>query len=153
MRTRILLVPTVLLLLFACSSEADNLLTEDARIASVAGTYKLTEMITEQPSAFNKGGSNPYNLIEELPCLEVYWTLHKDLTSNGTATQLLIDNESANYLLLACGDLETLPAEKWRLSGDKLISTRESYTIEGDQLIAERDPETNEFYRLVFTRQ
>lgn len=138
--------------IYACASET-LINSDDEQIQALSGTYVLTELLTKQPSTFNKGGSAPYNLVEELPCLLIRKELRADRTTTGLVTEMLQAVGDDAQLTFRCGSEKRVPAGTWRISGNTVVTEKEIFRISGKQLIAERDPESNEFYRLVFTRQ
>lgn len=152
-RTRLTWGLILLLGIYACASETLGNNSEDEQVQALSGTYVLTELITDQPSTFNKGGSAPYNLVEELPCLLIRKELRADRTTSGVVTEMLQAMGADANLSFQCGSEKEVPAGTWRVSGNTVVTDEEIFRISGKQLIAERDPESNDFYRLVFTRQ
>ncbi len=148
------LFPVVLLGLFilnACASDNPDL-AEDP-VTSLAGTYKLTALITNEPSTFNKGERTPYNLVEVLPCLQVERELHLDYTTSGMATTMLSTYDQNNNRVFTCGEDRPLPLGRWKISGTSVVVGEEFYKVDGNDLVSERDPDFNEFYKVVFTKQ
>ncbi|MDC6351375.1 hypothetical protein PP178_07405 [Zeaxanthinibacter sp. PT1] len=145
----LLLIFGSLLLTVSCSTDAVE--TDD--LSGLYGTYKLTELRSNDPSEFNYGGVASYNLIEALPCLEVITVIKEDHTYETIAVELVTSTDpvSKGYTY-ACGNEAFIKRGTWNMYDGQVVMGNATFEIVGNQLIDERDPELEWFDRLIHTK-
>ncbi|WP_373073649.1 hypothetical protein [Zeaxanthinibacter enoshimensis] len=145
----LLLLFTSILLTVSCSKET----LEADELSGLYGTYRLTELRSNDPSEFNYGGVAFYNVVEALPCLEVITVIREDRTYETIAVELVTSTDpvSKGYRY-TCGNEAFIKRGTWNIYDGQLVMGNATFEIVGNQLIDERDPELEWFDRLIHTK-
>ena len=143
------------LLVVSCSTDSSSEDMEEEQISPLVGNYELTELIANEPSTFNDGTNIPYNMVEELDCLNPSLELKADMSAESVGRNILFEMDMDGNFVYSCAPDVNSNTLTWQDNGDTVEIGRQTFQVIGNRLVLEDDPNDPIvlYYRVVWMKR